>query len=51
MGMSVSLCVLGQCSSAVKLKTLTGALEIMCETRHAFSLIYKELQEQQQREV
>lgn len=40
----------GQSSSAVKLKTLTGALEIMCETRHAFSLIYKELQEQQQRE-
>uniref|UniRef100_A0A8C1GBJ5 Erythroid differentiation regulatory factor 1 n=1 Tax=Cyprinus carpio TaxID=7962 RepID=A0A8C1GBJ5_CYPCA len=33
----------GQNSSAVKLKTLTGALEIMCETRHAFKLIHKEL--------
>uniref|UniRef100_A0A673MLS8 Erythroid differentiation regulatory factor 1 n=1 Tax=Sinocyclocheilus rhinocerous TaxID=307959 RepID=A0A673MLS8_9TELE len=33
----------GQNSSAVKLKTLTGALEIMCETHHAFKLIHKEL--------
>ncbi|XP_030632021.1 erythroid differentiation-related factor 1 [Chanos chanos] len=40
----------GQSSSAVKLKTLTGALEIMKETHHAFRLILKELQEQQQRE-
>lgn len=50
----VYVCVfvcLGQSSSAVKLKTLTGALEIICETRHAFRLIYKELQEQQQGEV
>ncbi|XP_694764.4 erythroid differentiation-related factor 1 isoform X2 [Danio rerio] len=38
----------GQNSSAVKLKTLTGALEIMCETRHAFRLIHKELLEQQE---
>uniref|UniRef100_A0A8B9K7C1 Erythroid differentiation regulatory factor 1 n=1 Tax=Astyanax mexicanus TaxID=7994 RepID=A0A8B9K7C1_ASTMX len=37
-------------SSAVKLKTLTGALEIMNETRHAFRLIHKELQEQEQKE-
>lgn len=35
----------------MKLKTLTGALEIMIETRHAFRLIHKELQEQQQSEV
>ncbi|XP_072545526.1 erythroid differentiation-related factor 1 isoform X2 [Salminus brasiliensis] len=41
----------GQNSSAVKLKTLTGALEIMNETRHAFRLIHKELHEQQQREA
>uniref|UniRef100_A0AAY4DUY5 Erythroid differentiation regulatory factor 1 n=1 Tax=Denticeps clupeoides TaxID=299321 RepID=A0AAY4DUY5_9TELE len=34
----------GQSSSAVKLKTLTGALDIMTDTRHAFSLIHKELQ-------
>ncbi|XP_026142329.1 erythroid differentiation-related factor 1-like isoform X3 [Carassius auratus] len=39
----------GQNSSAVKLKTLTGALEIMCETRHAFRLIHKELLEQQEK--
>uniref|UniRef100_A0A671LHF6 Erythroid differentiation-related factor 1-like n=1 Tax=Sinocyclocheilus anshuiensis TaxID=1608454 RepID=A0A671LHF6_9TELE len=39
----------GQNSSAVKLKTLTGALEIMCETRHAFKLIHKELLEQQEK--
>ncbi|KAI7804958.1 putative erythroid differentiation-related factor 1, partial [Triplophysa rosa] len=37
----------GQNSNAVKLKTLTGALEMMCETRHAFKLIHKELLEQQ----
>uniref|UniRef100_A0A8C2J8B2 Erythroid differentiation regulatory factor 1 n=1 Tax=Cyprinus carpio TaxID=7962 RepID=A0A8C2J8B2_CYPCA len=39
----------GQNSSAVKLKTLTGALEVMCETRHAFKLIHKELLEQQKK--
>ncbi|KTG39411.1 hypothetical protein cypCar_00026417 [Cyprinus carpio] len=39
----------GQNSSAVKLKTLTGALEVMCETRHAFKLIHKELLEQQEK--
>ncbi|XP_059375892.1 erythroid differentiation-related factor 1 isoform X1 [Carassius carassius] len=39
----------GQNSSAVKLKTLTGALEIMCETQHAFKLIHKELLEQQEK--
>uniref|UniRef100_A0A671PBQ0 Erythroid differentiation regulatory factor 1 n=1 Tax=Sinocyclocheilus anshuiensis TaxID=1608454 RepID=A0A671PBQ0_9TELE len=39
----------GQNSSAVKLKTLTGALEIMCETRHAFKLIHKDLLEQQEK--
>uniref|UniRef100_A0A673MEX9 Erythroid differentiation regulatory factor 1 n=1 Tax=Sinocyclocheilus rhinocerous TaxID=307959 RepID=A0A673MEX9_9TELE len=39
----------GQNSSAVKLKTLTGALEIMCETHHAFKLIHKELLEQQEK--
>ncbi|XP_071336443.1 erythroid differentiation-related factor 1 isoform X1 [Trachinotus anak] len=37
----------GQSSSAAKLKSLTGALEIMTETRHAFQLIHKELQEEQ----
>uniref|UniRef100_A0A4W4H3Y6 Erythroid differentiation regulatory factor 1 n=1 Tax=Electrophorus electricus TaxID=8005 RepID=A0A4W4H3Y6_ELEEL len=41
----------GQSSSAVKLKTLTGALDIMGETHHAFMLIHKDLQEQQKREV
>ncbi|XP_051503114.1 erythroid differentiation-related factor 1-like isoform X2 [Myxocyprinus asiaticus] len=39
----------GQNSCAVKLKTLTGALEIMSETRHAFKLIHKELLEQQEK--
>ncbi|KAL2083123.1 hypothetical protein ACEWY4_020896 [Coilia grayii] len=34
----------GQSSPAVKLKTLTGALEVMCDTHHAFSRIHKELQ-------
>ncbi|XP_035256758.1 erythroid differentiation-related factor 1 [Anguilla anguilla] len=33
----------GQNSSAAKLKTLSGALEIMTETRHAFRLIHTEL--------
>ncbi len=33
----------------MKQKTLTGALEIMCETRHAFKLIHKELLEQQEK--
>uniref|UniRef100_A0A4W6DL28 Erythroid differentiation regulatory factor 1 n=1 Tax=Lates calcarifer TaxID=8187 RepID=A0A4W6DL28_LATCA len=37
----------GQNSSAAKLKSLTGALEIMTETRYAFQLIHKELQEEQ----
>ncbi|XP_039995615.1 erythroid differentiation-related factor 1 [Xiphias gladius] len=37
----------GQSSSAAKLKSLTGALEIMTETRYAFQLIHKELQEEQ----
>uniref|UniRef100_A0AAR2JRY6 Erythroid differentiation regulatory factor 1 n=1 Tax=Pygocentrus nattereri TaxID=42514 RepID=A0AAR2JRY6_PYGNA len=41
----------GQSSSAVKLKTLTGALEIMRETCSAFRLIHKELQDQQQKEA
>ncbi|XP_076834302.1 erythroid differentiation-related factor 1 [Brachyhypopomus gauderio] len=41
----------GQSSSAVKLKTLTGALDIMSETRHAFTLIHKDLEEQQSREA
>ncbi|XP_029376713.1 erythroid differentiation-related factor 1 isoform X2 [Echeneis naucrates] len=36
----------GQSSSAAKLKSLISALEIMTETRHAFQLIHKELQEQ-----
>ncbi|XP_041803305.1 erythroid differentiation-related factor 1 isoform X1 [Chelmon rostratus] len=37
----------GQSSSAAKLKSLTGAIEIMTETRHAFQLIHNELQEEQ----
>nr|XP_046258040.1 erythroid differentiation-related factor 1 isoform X2 [Scatophagus argus] len=37
----------GQSSSAAKLKSLTGAIEIMTETRHAFQLIYNELLEEQ----
>ncbi|XP_028279587.1 erythroid differentiation-related factor 1 [Parambassis ranga] len=37
----------GQSSSTAKLKSLTGAIEIMTETRHAFQLIHKELQEEQ----
>ncbi|XP_042358547.1 erythroid differentiation-related factor 1 [Plectropomus leopardus] len=37
----------GQSSSAAKLKSLTGAVEIMTETRHAFQLIHKELLEEQ----
>lgn len=45
---NVSYCAsTGQSSSAAKLKSLTGALEIMTETRHAFMLIHKELQEEQ----
>uniref|UniRef100_A0A7N6FCF2 Erythroid differentiation regulatory factor 1 n=1 Tax=Anabas testudineus TaxID=64144 RepID=A0A7N6FCF2_ANATE len=35
----------GQSSSVAKLKSLTGALEIMTDTRYAFKLIHKELQE------
>ncbi|KAK5854164.1 hypothetical protein PBY51_015258 [Eleginops maclovinus] len=37
----------GQSSSAAKLKSLTGAIEIMTETRFAFLMIHKELQEEQ----
>ncbi|KAG9341859.1 hypothetical protein JZ751_018583 [Albula glossodonta] len=37
----------GQSSNTAKLKTLTGALEIMIEARHAFQLIHKELLEEQ----
>ncbi|XP_019124816.2 erythroid differentiation-related factor 1 [Larimichthys crocea] len=37
----------GQSSSAAKLKSLTGAIEIMTETRHAFQLIHHELLEEQ----
>ncbi|XP_072246949.1 erythroid differentiation-related factor 1 isoform X1 [Leuresthes tenuis] len=38
----------GQSSSVAKLKSLTGALDIMTETRHAFQLICKELLEEQE---
>ncbi|MBN3276012.1 EDRF1 factor, partial [Polyodon spathula] len=37
----------GQSSNLAKLKTLSGALEIMTETKHAFQLIHKELLEEQ----
>uniref|UniRef100_A0AAQ5ZG17 Erythroid differentiation regulatory factor 1 n=1 Tax=Amphiprion ocellaris TaxID=80972 RepID=A0AAQ5ZG17_AMPOC len=37
----------GQSSNAAKLKSLTGAIEIMTETRFAFQLIHKELLEEQ----
>uniref|UniRef100_UPI003AAFACB0 erythroid differentiation-related factor 1 isoform X1 n=1 Tax=Centroberyx gerrardi TaxID=166262 RepID=UPI003AAFACB0 len=37
----------GQSSNGAKLKTLTGALEIMTETCFAFQLIHKELLEEQ----
>lgn len=37
----------GQSSSAAKMKSLTGAMEIMTETRHAFQLICNELLEEQ----
>ncbi|CAN9499698.1 unnamed protein product [Ophioblennius macclurei] len=37
----------GQSSSAAKLKSLTGAVEIMTETRYAFKLIHKELLDEQ----
>lgn len=37
----------GQSSSTAKLKSLTGAMEIMAETRHAFQLIHNELLEEQ----
>ncbi|KAK6328678.1 hypothetical protein J4Q44_G00006560 [Coregonus suidteri] len=36
----------GQSSSGAKLKTLTGALDILTETHHAFLLIHKELIEE-----
>ncbi|KAM9727911.1 erythroid differentiation-related factor 1 [Menidia menidia] len=38
----------GQSSSAAKLKSLTGALDVMTETRHAFRLICRELLEEQE---
>ncbi|KAM6915799.1 erythroid differentiation-related factor 1 [Xenentodon cancila] len=41
----------GQSSSIAKLKSLTAALETMTETRHAFRLIYKELQEEQEEQA
>ncbi|XP_060943592.1 erythroid differentiation-related factor 1 isoform X1 [Limanda limanda] len=37
----------GQSSSGAKLKSLTGALEIMTESRHAFQLIHNELEEEE----
>ncbi|XP_068184014.1 erythroid differentiation-related factor 1 [Antennarius striatus] len=37
----------GQSSSAAKLKSLTAALEIMTEARHAFQLIYNDLLQEQ----
>lgn len=37
----------GQSSSAAKMKSLMGAMEIMTETQHAFQLIYNELLEEQ----
>ncbi|MBN3287831.1 EDRF1 factor, partial [Polyodon spathula] len=37
----------GQSSNSAKLKTLSGALEIMTETKHSFQLIHKELLEEQ----
>lgn len=37
----------GQSSSTAKMKSLTGAMEIMTETRHALQLIYNELLEEQ----
>lgn len=37
----------GQSSSSAKLKSLTGAMEIMTETHHALQLIHKELLEEQ----
>ncbi|XP_072292646.1 erythroid differentiation-related factor 1 isoform X2 [Eucyclogobius newberryi] len=37
----------GQNSSAAKMKSLTAALDIMTETRHAFQLIHKELMEEE----
>ncbi|XP_062319714.1 erythroid differentiation-related factor 1 isoform X2 [Osmerus eperlanus] len=35
-----------QSSSGAKLKTLTGALDVLSDTQHAFQLIHKELQEE-----
>ncbi|XP_061084487.1 erythroid differentiation-related factor 1 isoform X3 [Conger conger] len=37
----------GQNSNTAKLKTLSGALEIMVQTRHAFQLIHQELLQEQ----
>ncbi|KAM9365535.1 erythroid differentiation-related factor 1 [Pholidichthys leucotaenia] len=37
----------GQSSSGAKMKSLIAAIEIMTETRHAFQLIHKELEEEQ----
>ena len=38
--------ILGQKSNVGKLKTLSGALDIMVRTEHAFQLIRKELVEE-----
>lgn len=38
--------ILGQNSNVGKLKTLSGALDIMVRTEHAFQLIQKELVEE-----
>lgn len=40
------LTLLGQNSNVGKLKTLSGALDIMVRTKHAFQLIRKELVEE-----
>lgn len=37
----------GQSSSAAKIKSLTAALDVMMETRHAFQLIHTEMLEEQ----
>ncbi|XP_010868253.2 erythroid differentiation-related factor 1 isoform X2 [Esox lucius] len=43
----VEFTMAGQSSSGAKLKTLTGALDILMETHHAFLLVRKELLEEQ----
>uniref|UniRef100_A0AAV2JMQ8 EDRF1 TPR repeats region domain-containing protein n=1 Tax=Knipowitschia caucasica TaxID=637954 RepID=A0AAV2JMQ8_KNICA len=37
----------GQSSNTAKMKSLTAALDVMAETRHAFQLIHKELMEEE----